>query len=125
MAPPSPQAAADEITPLLAGSSNSPINPANESSVLENEEERPLLNGQLNGNAPDANDDDKPLPMGQIFILSLARVIDPIAFFSIFPFVPSMVESMDVAEVDVGFYTGLIVRTSPPCVCLLSPAHRS
>lgn len=120
MAPTVPQPAAEEITPLLAGTSNNPSNPANESSILENEEERPLLNGH----APSGDDDDeeKPLPMGQVFILSIARVIDPIAFFSIFPFVPSMVESMDVAEVDVGFYTGLIVCLGSPPVFHTTPA---
>ncbi|KAF2430260.1 MFS general substrate transporter [Tothia fuscella] len=101
--------AADEITPLLASNSSTPIDPENDTSVLENGN-RKVPNG--NGHAPeseeDEEDDDTPLPMGQIFILCIARMIDPIAFFSIFPFVPSMVQHMDVPEVDVGFYTGLI-----------------
>lgn len=54
-------------------------------------------------------DDDKPLPMFQIALLCYARVIEPIAFFSIFPYINQMImDNSDLPETDVGFYSGLI-----------------
>lgn len=61
-------------------------------------------------------DIDKPLPVGQIMLLCFARIVEPIAFFSIFPFINQMIEECgDVAETDVGFYSGLIVRDNSLC----------
>lgn len=34
---------------------------------------------------------DKPLPKGQLFLLCFARLVEPVAFFSIFPFLNDMV----------------------------------
>lgn len=57
--------------------------------------------------------DEKPLPKMQIFLLCYCRLVDPIAFFSIFPFVNKMIlDTGDVIEEDVGFYSGLIVSSS-------------
>ncbi|KAI1613660.1 MFS transporter [Exophiala viscosa] len=62
-----------------------------------------------NGTTKNDNEDDKPLPKDQIFFLCLARLIEPIAFFCIFPFINQMIwETGEVAETDVGFYSGLI-----------------
>ncbi|KAK6540867.1 hypothetical protein TWF694_008250 [Orbilia ellipsospora] len=57
----------------------------------------------------DTSEEDRPLPMAQILFLCCARLLEPIAFFSIFPYVNKMCElngSLEVA--DVGFYSGLI-----------------
>jgi hypothetical protein len=55
------------------------------------------------------NDDEKPLPKTQVLLLCYARMIEPLAFFSIFPYVSQMVqENGDVLDTDVGFYSGLI-----------------
>ncbi|KAI1480310.1 MFS general substrate transporter [Daldinia eschscholtzii] len=52
---------------------------------------------------------DKPLPKLQIFLLCYARLVEPIAFFSIFPYINKMVqENGHLEEEDVGFYGGLI-----------------
>lgn len=60
----------------------------------------------------DDDEDDRPLPIGQIFLLCYARLVEPIAFFSIFPFINQMIfETGDLEEVDVGFYSGLIVSS--------------
>jgi hypothetical protein len=57
--------------------------------------------------------DDTPLPKIQIFLLCFARFIEPVAFFCIFPFINQMIfDTGEVAETDVGFYSGLIVRLS-------------
>ncbi|KAG9777011.1 hypothetical protein KCU88_g4624, partial [Aureobasidium melanogenum] len=81
----------DETTALLA-------TPAHVSSSTDNEQGRP-------GNG----DEDKPLPKDQIFYLCFARIVEPIAFFCIFPFINQMIwETGEVAQTDVGFYSGLI-----------------
>ncbi|GAB7338831.1 hypothetical protein MBLNU457_5524t1 [Dothideomycetes sp. NU457] len=57
----------------------------------------------------DDDDDDTPLPMGQLLPLCYVRIVEPIAFFSIFPFVAQMIMHCGVEnEADIGFYSGLI-----------------
>ncbi|KAL2123092.1 hypothetical protein VTJ04DRAFT_3547 [Mycothermus thermophilus] len=53
--------------------------------------------------------DDRPLPVRQILALCYARLIEPIAYFSIFPYINEMVQrNGDLADTDMGFYSGLI-----------------
>lgn len=59
--------------------------------------------------------------MRQIIVLCYARMVEPIAFFSIFPFVNKMIFDTGVAEEDVGFYSGLIVS---PCTNVGVPDQR-
>lgn len=55
------------------------------------------------------NPDDKPLPVAQILVLCYARWVEPVAFFSIFPYINKMAqENGNLADADVGFYSGLI-----------------
>ncbi|KAK8227246.1 MFS transporter, partial [Phyllosticta capitalensis] len=57
----------------------------------------------------DDDDDDRPLPTGQLFLVCYARFVEPIAFFCIFPFINKMImDTGDVKEEDLGFYSGLI-----------------
>ncbi|CAG7991674.1 unnamed protein product [Penicillium salamii] len=57
----------------------------------------------------DESDDEKPLPKLQILLLCYARAIEPLAFFSIFPYVSQMVQDNgNVIDSDIGFYSGLI-----------------
>lgn len=93
----------DETTALLAAPSTA--------SPTQGQAE----NGTINNNKD--VDEDKPLPKEQIFFLCVARVVEPIAFFSIFPFINQMIRDTGVAEQDVGFYSGLIVR---PCLSFCS-----
>jgi MFS family permease len=69
-------------------------------------------NGNGNGVAaavPASSDDDKPLPVAQILLLCVARFLEPVAFFSIFPYINQMVqENGHLPETSVGFYSGLI-----------------
>ena len=59
------------------------------------------------------SNDDRPLPRTQVFLICFARFIEPTAFFCIFPFVNQMIwETGQVAETDVGFWSGLIVCPS-------------
>jgi hypothetical protein len=105
--------ATDETTPLLeAGPS---VQSNQESSLLQD-------------TPPSEAEDDTPLPKVQIFLLCYARLVEPIAFFSIFPFVNKMIlETGNLDEADVGFYSGLIVSSSPtlPYVPEMSGAKRT
>lgn len=94
---------ASETTPLLAVSSENPVTQADSETLEINKI------GNTAATAED-EDDDKPLPVGQIMLLCYARLVEPIAFFSIFPFIQQMIlEVGGVEEEDVGFYSGLIV----------------
>lgn len=86
---------ADETTPLLVATEAVPTVPSGE--------EPPVYEGS-------SGEDDKPLPKLQIALLCYARLVEPIAFFSIFPFINKMIEETgNLDEADVGFYGGLIV----------------
>jgi hypothetical protein len=101
---------ADETTPLLVASGATPAAQSNEESLVR-------------GSRTDSEDDDKPLPKMQIALLCYARLVEPIAFFSIFPFINKMIwETGNLAEADVGFYTGLIVSGNIKCVLYLRQA---
>lgn len=102
---------ADEQTPLLVSTTQDPANQINGAEVVEDTEDGKEAPDHASGATKSNDDDDKPLPMGQILVLCISRFVDPVSFFCIFPFIPKMVETMNVREEDVGFYTGLIVST--------------
>lgn len=53
--------------------------------------------------------DQKPFDFIQIFLLCYASLAEPIAFFSIFPYINEMIyRTGEYAESDVGFWSGLI-----------------
>lgn len=88
----------DERTPLLAPISPIPTNATVESSL-----------GATESHGVHLEDEDAPLPYDQILILCLTRLLEPIAFFSIFPYINSMIERTGgIDKADVGFYSGLI-----------------
>lgn len=98
-----------------------PSAPDAENGVLTSER-TPLLNGPKpldDDDSPrtpnEALDEDRPLPRGQILLLCYARIVEPISYFCIFPFINQMIlDTGGIAETDVGFYSGLIVRPLPP-----------
>ena len=93
--------ASDEATPLLATNGANPGVQANEEPLLHSQNANGIINNE---------DEDKELPRAQIFLLCIARLVEPIAFFAIFPFINKMIyETGSVDEADVGFYSGLIV----------------
>lgn len=97
-------AAVDEITPLLANSAAGPT-----AGPQGNED---ALTRKSTNATTATEDDEKPLPKLQIFFLCFARLVDPVAFFCIFPFVNEMIyETGNINEADVGFYSGLIVSS--------------
>ncbi|RYP07645.1 hypothetical protein DL764_002382 [Monosporascus ibericus] len=96
----------NEATPLLAAS---PVAPEADSEVAEaTAAAAPLLPTTTPATKP-AEEEDKPLPRRQIFLLCYARLVEPIAFFSIFPYINQMVQKNgQLPDADVGFYSGLI-----------------
>ncbi|KAI0097317.1 major facilitator superfamily transporter [Nemania sp. FL0031] len=111
---PDDDAITTETTPLLAASS-SPVVPAGgdpeeaktlisttTTSIPSSSSSQSQAHHQQNVSSP-------PLPTKQILLLCYARLIEPIAFFSIFPYINQMVrENGNLAEEDMGFYSGLI-----------------
>lgn len=88
---------ASETTPLLA---TSPVGPNADPDIAE---------ATTTTAQPTRVPEEKPLPKTQIFLLCYARLVEPIAFFAIFPYINQMVqENGHLADADVGFYSGLI-----------------
>ncbi len=70
---------------------------------------RPATGGDAGDADADAGQDNTSMPGAQIALLCFARLVEPVAFFSIFPYVNKMAqENGGLAEADVGFYSGLI-----------------
>jgi hypothetical protein len=91
----------DERTPLLAAVASALFPEAGEAEVSAIEAHQ--VEHSENG------DEAKQLDFTQIFLLCYTRVIEPIAFFSIFPYINQMIENTGgIAKEDVGFYSGLI-----------------
>jgi MFS family permease len=96
---------ATEQTPLLGAASDAAL--AADHVVAPTDEA--VEHHTSNDDGDDDDDDDKPLPLGQIAALCYARWVEPVAFFSIFPFINQMAqENGNLADADVGFYSGLI-----------------
>lgn len=102
---PSPAARPDrpsETTPLLNGGNLAPDGDTEASALLA----EPVPQG------PSDQDDassSPPLPKFQLALVCYARIAEPIAFFSIFPFIAKMVQrNGHLPASDVGFYSGLI-----------------
>ncbi|KAE8449021.1 hypothetical protein EG329_008609 [Mollisiaceae sp. DMI_Dod_QoI] len=87
-----------ENTPLLGSSMDDPATSVNEGEII--------AHGKYDDDEDDAkfphhHEDHKPLPKLQIFLLCYARMIEPIAFFGIFPFINKMIyETGDLEEAD-------------------------
>ena len=85
----------DEDTPLLSGQQAAPT--------------ASLLTTESPSSTKPTGSTDAPLPKIQLMFLCYARMIEPIAFFSIFPFINQMIQDNgQLAAADVGFYSGLI-----------------
>lgn len=67
---------ADETTPLIATDNAGPTTQSNAEVVLAKE---PLVNETLVNQQGDDDDEDMPLPMGQVIVLCYARMVEPIA----------------------------------------------
>ncbi|KAF2219233.1 major facilitator superfamily domain-containing protein [Elsinoe ampelina] len=97
----------DERTPLIAAEAVAGLKDAQAEAILAKGPSTHTVPADAPPAAAD-DDDDTPLPKGQILILCYARMVEPIAFFSIFPFVNKMIYLTGLPESSVGFYSGLI-----------------
>ncbi|KAK2073145.1 hypothetical protein P8C59_007446 [Phyllachora maydis] len=97
----------DENTPLLSGGDlHGTVPPAITADGQLTSAQASTVVEQSDGTG---SDDDKPLPVWQIVLLCYARFVEPVTFFSIFPFINKMTqENGHLADADVGFYSGLI-----------------
>jgi MFS family permease len=103
---PGDQQDATENTPLLSGGQLAPDG-STEASGLANGPGPTTTPSSASSPSPSSS--SVPLPKLQIFLLCYARVLEPIAFFSIFPFIAQMVQrNGNLPASDVGFYSGLI-----------------
>jgi hypothetical protein len=94
----------DETTPLLTSVEPTPIAESSPTpdQLLNNDED------SIEGDEED-NEEEIPLPKTQIFLLCYTAVVEPIAFFGIFPYMTFMIEKVgNVKPDEVGFYSGLI-----------------
>lgn len=98
----------NETTTLL-GSFTALLGSENVTNSAERTFSSPYGSSAQDGDIDNDDEDEKPLPRAQILLLCYARVIEPLAFFSIFPYVSQMVqENGNVPDTDIGFYSGLI-----------------
>ncbi|KAH7162221.1 major facilitator superfamily domain-containing protein [Dactylonectria estremocensis] len=101
---------ASETTPLLAASTGGALlaDPDTEVSTLVGSTTPASIAASTTA-APTSSSGGKPLPKLQVFLLCYARLAEPLAFFSIFPYIAQMVQNNGgLAESDVGFYSGLL-----------------
>lgn len=91
-------------TTLQASGSNS-----SRGGALDGTEDEEYDGGSSVEGQDDDDDQGPPLPKWQIFWLCFARMVEPMAFFSIFPYINQMAQrNGNLADTDVGFYSGLI-----------------
>lgn len=91
--------AADETTPLIGAPETRVISEGNGHAVPPDARDTP----------ESAPENDTPMPYAQILVLCYASLAEPVAYFSIFPFINQMIqEESGLKEEDVGFWTGMI-----------------
>ncbi|TIA68975.1 MFS general substrate transporter [Aureobasidium pullulans] len=56
---------------------------------------------------------ERRLPVQQMCVLALCRISEPIAFTSVFPYLPEMIESLGVPEDEVARWAGICVSMFP------------
>ncbi|ROW02041.1 hypothetical protein VPNG_07695 [Cytospora leucostoma] len=107
--------ATTEQTPLLASKDVAQTgDPAvsGSTTVQDSGSDAPAENGDASHQGDedeDEDEDDKPLPKRQVILLCFSRIVEPLAFFSIFPYINQMAQDNGhLADADVGFYSGLV-----------------
>ena len=100
--------AAGETTPLLNGPER--IDRSDTASIGSSHATKsPQTSEPSSPGTTQPTDEEKPFPLNQILILCYASVVEPIAYFIIFPYMSEMVERVggESAE-NVGFWAGTI-----------------
>lgn len=103
---------ADEQTPLLlapdtaGGKAIEPSDDLNDQAKQQDGNNPKTANHTTNGGP---HDEEKPLPVLQVLALCYCSLVEPVAYFSIFPYINEMIErtgGQDIAN--VGFWAGTI-----------------
>lgn len=99
---------ADEYTPLI----HAPDTAGGKATTLGTDpkeaQHTPTSSPTTSDSVPDAEQHDR-LPKLQVTILCLASLVEPVAYFSIFPYINEMIERTGNQEVEnVGFWAGII-----------------
>ncbi|KAK0612137.1 major facilitator superfamily domain-containing protein [Immersiella caudata] len=93
----------DVLSPLLGGEASSPGRRTDRDTT-----DNSVAHGACSTWTEQAGT-DKPFPTRQILLLCFVRMMEPIACFSIFPFIAQMVQrNRQLPDSDVGLYSGLI-----------------
>lgn len=68
-----------------------------------------------------------PIPTGQLAALCSVRIVEPIAFTQLFPYVNEFMSDLHLTDDPsrIGFYSGLVVRCIPFSVFDTFPSHSS
>ena len=68
-----------------------------------------------------------PLPKAQLATLCVVRLVDPIVFTQIFPYVNEMMDHLHLTDdpSKIGFYSGLVVSPHLHCHCLRFPTGKA
>lgn len=102
------QDAAGETTPLLNVSER--IDRSETASIGSSHASKsPQSSEPPSPSTAQPDDEEKPFPLNQILILCYASVVEPIAYFIIFPYISEMVERVGgEATENVGYWVGTI-----------------
>jgi hypothetical protein len=102
------QDAIGETTPLLNASES--VSPKDSASInSSNVTKSPQTPEPPSPTTSQPAEEEKPFPLNQILILCYASVVEPIAYFIIFPYMSEMVERVGgQATENVGFWVGTI-----------------
>ena len=88
----------------------------NKNSLGEPDEStRLLVDEERDGcSSPSQSRGPTPLPKAQLGTLVAVRIVDPIAYTQIFPYINQLLADLHIAAPEqVGFYSGFIVSTAP------------
>lgn len=97
--------AADEATPLLNAPESGISRAANGHATIPDANPKPGDHGTI---SPE-EEEEKPMPYGQILWLCYASLAEPVAYFAIFPFINEMIHiNGSLPEENVGFWSGMI-----------------
>lgn len=99
---------ADETTPLLFVPKTGGPDPNGDVRKNDHAQDGPTAS-RMDAEGEEAEEEEeRPMPYGQILLLCYASLSEPVAYFAIFPFMPEMVFRTGIPKANIGFWTGMI-----------------
>ena len=87
---------------------------ASDATLVDDSEAQPLLDPEASDGAlympTKCTRRPTPLPKRALAAVCAMRLVEPLAFSHIFPYVNELIAGLGVPSGDVGFYSGLVVR---------------